>query len=204
MTKYLSRVAAHDFLALTETSRTFGIIPRTIYLERMTVLSRIGHPGDVITSFAQGIIGLNDWHVDNDEWGHDRSELVEGNEDVVSLEPSTRYDDHDDYIHFVGNAGELKNWHFRTVDPDYFPSVPHGHWENREKPKLDAYLGWVYEGSKQTDRLKRKSIVDLWNNEKFRNMATEAIKYYLINHPHYKGWRVPNPRRLPRRRSTKR
>ena len=200
MTRYLSTAAAHDFLVLTETSHKFGIVQRTIYMERMSVLSQIGHPEDAATSFAQWVMRKNDWHVDDDEWSHDLSELLEENEDVVSLEPSTRCDDHDDYIHFVGDAGELKNWHFRTVDPDYFPSVPHGHWENREKPKLDAYLGWVYKGSKQTCRLKRKSIVELWNNEKFRKMATEAIVYYLTNHPHYKGWRVPNPRRLPRRR----
>lgn len=197
MTKYLSTAAAEDFLYLTGMSHTFGIIPRTIYLERMTVLSQIGHPSDVITSFAKNIIGLHDWHVDNDEWGHDPSELVEGNENVVSVGPSTRYDDHDDYIYFVGDAGELKGWHFRPGDADYFPSVPHGH---RDKRKLDAYLGWIYKGSKQTGRLQRRSIIELWNVEKFRHEATEAIKYYLTNHPHYKGWRVSDPLILPRRR----
>ncbi|WP_315922294.1 hypothetical protein [Mesorhizobium sp. SP-1A] len=200
MVGYLTTAAAEDFLFLTGTSLKFGIIQKTIYLERMSVLSQIGQPNDVATSFAQEIMTKNNWHVNDDEWGHDASELVQGNENAVSVEPSTRYDDHDDYNHFVGDAGELKNWHFRTIDPDYFPSVPHGHWENRDKPKLDAYLGWVYEGSKQTGRLKRKSIVDLWNNEKFRKMAAEAIKYYLTNHPHYKGWRVADPLRLPRRR----
>lgn len=178
-------------------SLKLGIIQRTIYLERMSVLSQIGQPNDVATSFAQGFIRENDWHVADDEWGQDPIVLVKGNENVVSGEPSILYDDHDDYIHFVGGAGELKDWHFRPGDADFFPSVPHGH---RDREKLDAYLGWTYEGSKQTGRLARSSIIELWNIEKFRHQATAAIEYYLTNHPHYNGWRVHDPRILPRRR----
>lgn len=200
MTRFLSTEAAQDFLFLTGMSLKFDLIQRTIYLERMSVLSQIGHPDDAATAFAQEVVRQNDWHID-DEWGHGPSELVEEDEKGDLVERSIGHDDHGD-IHFMTDAGGLKNWFFRPGDPDYFPSVPHGHWENRDKRKLDAYLGWIYQGSKQTDRLKRKSIIALWNDENFRNVATVAIEYYLTNHPHYNGWRVANPRRLPRRRST--
>ena len=198
MTGYLTTEAAGDFLYLTETSLKFGIIQRTIYLERMSVLSMLGQPNDVATSFAQGVMSENYWHADDDEWGHDPSELVD--KGVISVGPATLYDEDGDYIHFMTDTDGLKNWFFRRVDPDYFPSVPHGHWRNLSKRKLDAYLGWIYQGSKQIDRLKRNSIIALWNNEKFRKVAIEAVNYYLTTHPQYKGWRVPDPRILPRRR----
>lgn len=198
VTRYLSPAAAHDFLVLTETSHKFGIVQRTIYLERLSVLSQIGNPQDAATSFALSVIGQQEWPVHEDQWGHAPNGLLEENEEVAVS--SIVGDTHNNDISFMTTAGGLKNWFFRPGDPDYFPSVPHGHWENRDKPKLDAYLGWVYEGSKQTDRLKRKSIVALWNDENFRAVAGAAIEYYLTNYPHYRGWRVSNPRRLPRRR----
>lgn len=200
MINYLLTEAADDFLELTFVSRNFGIIGRTIFLERMSVLSRIGHPNDAATSYAQSILQRNDWPVHDDEWGHDPSEMVEEKEEGPAFDPSVRHDN-DGFIYFWTSAGGLKNWFFRPGDPDFFPSIPHGHWENRDAPKLDSYLGWVYNGSKQCDRIKRKSIVALWNDEAFRDIAAKAIDYYLTHHPHYNGWRVADPRRLPRRRN---
>lgn len=103
-------------------------------------------------------------------------------------------------LQLIAKVNGFSAWHFNQYDPDFFPSVPHGHWKEKEARKLDVYLGWVYEGAEQVSREKRRLIVDLWNNEEFRRFAETAIDYYLDHHPSYKGWRVSNPRKLPVKR----
>lgn len=100
----------------------------------------------------------------------------------------------------VETLSGLSNWEFHQYDDDFFPSIPHGHWNGKSQPKLDPYLGWVYKGSKQLRRESKKSIIYLWNDARFREFARNAIGYYLAHHSNYNGWRVPNPMRLPRRR----
>lgn len=199
MANHLSADATNDFLDLTVASRNFGIIDRTIFFERMFVLSMIGDPTDAATAYAHGVVRRNEWPSPEDEWGHMSDHGTEEKEEGDAFESRWHHDE-DGYVYFMKNAGELRNWFFRPGDPDFFPSIPHGHWENRDFPKLDAYLGWLYNGSKQDGRLKRKSIIALWNDQRFRDVAASAIDYYLTNHPHYNGWRVLNPRRLPRMR----
>jgi hypothetical protein len=65
---------------------------------------------------------------------------------------------------------------------------------------LDVYLGWIYNKSEQQTRMKKGFIIALWNDRKLREFAANAIDYYLNAHPSYGGWRVSNPRQLPRRR----
>jgi hypothetical protein len=103
-------------------------------------------------------------------------------------------------IQLIAKVNGFSAWHFNQYDPDFFPSVPHGHFNEREARKLDAYLGWIYEGTKQVDREKRRLIIELWNNEEFRRFAATAIDYYLDHHSSYKVWRVSNPRKLPLKR----
>jgi len=67
------------------------------------------------------------------------------------------------YYRFFSGVRGLKEWVFHQYDPDFHPSVPHGHFQRRNQPKLDPYLGWVYRGSKQIDRKPRQAIIDLWN-----------------------------------------
>lgn len=98
----------------------------------------------------------------------------------------------------AGSTG-LHQWLFRQSDPDFFPSIPHGHWRSERKKKLDAYRGWIYREDKQTGRESRWKIIALWNEEKFRSFATAAIQWYLTAFPGY-VWRVPYPLRLARRR----
>lgn len=100
----------------------------------------------------------------------------------------------------IAKVNGFSSWHFHQYDPDFSPSVPHGHWKEMETRKLDAYLGWIYEGTRQVSREKRSLIIDLWNNEEFRCFAATAIDYYLDHHPSYKRWRVSNPKKLPVRR----
>jgi hypothetical protein len=67
-------------------------------------------------------------------------------------------------------------------------------------PNSTLTLGWVYQGSRQIRRETRARIISLWNDSGFRNMAQAAVNFYLTRFPQYGGWRVQNPRVLPRRR----
>jgi hypothetical protein len=118
------------------------------------------------------------------------------------LSDDGRGDDEDIYLFFIpsGITG-LTSWQFHPFDDDFFPSIPHGHNRKNDGIKLDPYLGWIYRGSRQTAREERRKIVALWNDDGFRRAALLAIDYYLNHHPTFTGWRVSNPRRLPRIRS---
>lgn len=204
MTDFLSREAAQDYLLLTLRSYEYDIIDQSIFLERLLVLSSVGDPANGATVFANEILHDHDWPRDDNDWsddrpGQERSELSDNN-GGRSADGRSDDDPDDLMIHFVIAVGG-NEWEFHPFDDDWFPSVPHGHKRlGRPTDKLDPYLGWVYDKSKQSGRLKRKAIISLWNDERFRKTASRSINYYLDKHRHYRGWRVPNPRRLPRRR----
>lgn len=99
-----------------------------------------------------------------------------------------------------GRIAHLSQWGFHKYDQDPFPSVPHGHGRGRRFPKLDPYLGWIHASTKRkSSRLSKKDTRALWNDEKFRDLASAALVHFIQEHPTW-NWRVDNPRRLPRRR----
>lgn len=204
MTNFLSREAAQDYLLLTLLSYKYYIIDESIFLERLVVLASVGDPVNGATVFANEILQDHDWPRDDNDWSTDqpeqeRSELSD-NAGERSAEGQSDDDPDDGIIRLIIAVGK-NDWEFHPFDDDWFPSVPHGHKRSgRPTDKLDPYLGWVYDKSKQSGRLKRKAIISLWNDEGFRNTASRAIDYYLDKHRHYRGWRVSNPRRLPRRK----
>ncbi|MFD1158908.1 hypothetical protein [Roseovarius aestuarii] len=206
MTDILSREAAQDYFSLTLLSFNYGIIGESILLERLAVLSSIGKQTDGATVFANEILQDNDRPQGHNDWSEDwqereRSEINDNNGERIT-EGRSDDDPGDPFLHLVIAVGGNR-WEFHPFDDDWFPSVPHGHkLPGRSTDKLDPYLGWIYDKSKQSGRLKRKAIIALWNDDQFRETANRAIDYYLYKHPHYRGWRVPNPRRLPRRRKS--
>jgi hypothetical protein len=199
MVDFLSRYAAQDFLHLSLIAHRHGIIGSTIFLERLSLLARTGRPGDGAVVFANEILTDHEWPIDNDDGEHGASE--QANDDrSVTAKLRERSDDDDDFIiHLMISAGG-DNWIFHPGDDDFFPSIPHGHKKLQNLVKLDPYLGWKYERSKQCGRIKRKDIIAIWNDDRFRDMASTAVDYYLSRYPRYTGWSVANPRRIPRRR----
>jgi hypothetical protein len=103
-----------------------------------------------------------------------------------------------------------RTWDFHKGDADPYPSIPHGHAVvgNRaeEHPKLDAYLGHVYDGSGRiVTRESRTAIIALWNDEKFRTFAFAALVHALDEDPTLSGALrrnrgIKDPLALPRRR----
>jgi len=176
----------------------------THYLDRMLALKNMCEPDDPVYEQAKRILLVEEWNseefwsLENDERDDDStpSDVNKSGEDEA--QPGLRRDKKG-YFQFLSRKKGLNDWVFHQYDRDFHPSIPHGHFKGKSQPKLDSYLGWVYQGSKQIKRLSRDLIVDLWNDEEFRTFAQIAIEWYMYEFPSY-NWRVSNPLMLPRRR----
>ena len=209
MTEYLNTSAANDLLAFIRASYFGGLIGWSEAASRLESLAALCRPGDDNADLARRVLMLSDFQSE-DVWSHEPSddaierETSHGPERTTVEPVASGWDDEVDFppyvLQLIPAAGTgLSDWIFHQADRDFFPSIPHGHWQGHGQPKLDPYTGFVFNGSKQTRREKRKKIVSLWNDQQFRDFARKAIDFYLSAFPDYR-WRVPHPRRLPRRR----
>lgn len=192
----LTSQASAQLLSLIRVSYFFGLTGWIVTRDRLAALRDLSEPTDPVRRICVRTLEMDDSR-SHDHW--EDEPMVEEHGGVrSSSEPD---DPEDSLVSFrVRGIAGLDAWHFRVGDPDPLPSVPHGHWQNRPKPKLDPYLGWVYDGTSKVRRESRASIVQLWNDQKFRTFAAKAINLFIASNPHYGGWRVANPFRLPRRR----
>ena len=199
---YLSKEASLSYFELSQISYYSGLISQTHWLDRLVALSLMCGPDDATKAFASHLLRIEEGEAFG-QWAdrEGKSEVPQSdegrNESTIELQQD---DDFGPLLRFMPSSSTgLAHWIFHQYDPDHFPSIPHGHYLGHKQPKLDAYLGWIYVYSKQTNRESKKKIIALWNDNMFRDFARNAINYYLTHHPHY-IWRVPNPRRIPRRR----
>lgn len=199
---YLKPRAADELLHIIIGSHHRYVIGDTIYLERLSVLAKIGPLSHPATQYATSILKEHEFQLNDEAFleGEGRTEAWAAECGAAATEVG--FDD-DGLLHFTTTAGGLGEWVFHPFDDDFFPSIPHGHLHKKRWGKLDAYLGWVYEDpsnrSRQSHRVKRDSIISLWNNDAFRDIASDAINYHLNKFPKFR-WRVVNPRKLPRKR----
>ncbi|UJP05632.1 MAG: hypothetical protein LZF61_01245 [Nitrosomonas sp.] len=148
------------------------------------------------------VLSIEEWQID-DEWIESETVKKEFQSENTPAKSTTQIQKDDDgKIHLILSraTGLSHYWIFHQSDPDYFPSIPHGHHRQRKHLKLDSYLGWCYYGGQQAGREPRAQIIALWNDCKFREFALKIINWYLCNFPGYHKWRVRNPLRLPKRR----
>lgn len=205
--KYLTRDAARLYLNSSRNAFFFGLISWSQLMARLVALRDMCSASNPSGVAADRILRAEEWD-EECEWdyeGESPSNRRQGDNRPPSLESTLDYfpDEDEDgafLCFFAGTHTGLSNWKFHQYDDDFFPSVPHGHWNGKNNPKLDPYQGWVYKGSKQKWREPKKNIISLWNDRQFRDFARAAIDYYLTHHLNYDGWRVENPMRLPRRR----
>jgi hypothetical protein len=133
-----------------------------------------------------------------DEFNFGDNETVED----ATAEYVENADDPDPYVAFIANVHGMNGWFFRPGDPDPWPSVPHGHWENKPSPKLNPYTSRAYDNNHNEvlkKRLSRKTMVALWNDSKFREGTLKSIDYYVLEFPTHQ-FNIRHYRRLPRRR----
>lgn len=200
--KYLSAKAARLYLEISKWSFFLEQIGWTQLVDRLEALSVLCSPSDPARLHAERVLRLsgveqlsdNNWSLGNEEEAH--SDLPREPTFFESDNPDEEFP----YLYLiVGSHTGLANWKFHLYDPDWFPSVPHGHEKNGGLLKLDPYLGWVYRRSAQIHREDRWKIIALWNDDKFRKAALRSINYYIEYHPDFR-WRILDPRKLPRKR----
>ena len=199
---YLNENASLDYLLLSNQSFDLKLIGDSHYRARLSALRSMTTPSDHCGAIAAQILNATEESNLFGDWSGE-FDLTSITESLAASAQSTTKRLPPKYMHFMVNSGPLRNWVFHLTDDDWHPSVPHGHYRGKSHPKLDSYLGYTYRGVEQIGRVKREVIVDLWNRDSFRRFATRAIDYYLNRHPHYQGWRVQDPRRLPRKRKGK-
>jgi hypothetical protein len=205
--KYLTRDAARLFLNSSRNAYLLDLISWSQLMDRLVALRGMCSTSNTSGMKAGRILQIEEWE-NGDEWEYEGDALSNRHSDEENptafgsgLDFFPDEDDDTTFLcFFAGSETGLSNWEFHPYDNDFFPSIPHGHWNGKKQPKLDPYQGWVYQGSKQQRREPKKNIITLWNDREFREFAQAAIDYYLEHHPHYNGWRVTNPRHLPRRR----
>lgn len=198
---YFTRQASKAYYLLSRKAYISGLIGWAHFLDRAWLARELTRERDPVHLHASRLL-LAEEDTQDSQWADDECDDLRGMtfEIVLDNDGINEGGEDDNLILFIAKVVGLEEWHFHQYDDDFFPSVPHGHWRNKNSPKLDSYLGWVYEGTRQTRRLNRSLIVDLWNNQDFRVFASTAVNYYLDHHPSYKGWRVFNPKKLPARR----
>lgn len=209
MADYLSPPAAIELLDLIKKSYFGELCAWSETQLRLVALAVLSGPCEE-EKIAKRILAMDDFPIDAswcEEGEVERDEGAPschegpGQTEVQFFHPDWPDDDEPPILQLIPAASiGLSDWVFHQADADYFPSIPHGHWKGRAQPKLDPYTGWIYKDSNKTRREQRRKIVALWNDQKFRQFASDAIDYYLGAYPYYGGWRVRNPRRLPRRR----
>ena len=194
--------ASRTYLQLSIAAHGLGQLSRYQLICRLLALRKLCERGDPSVHQISGFVSEADIELE-EEWpeGEDEVAPLGPTRSTAEAKKSTGSNDDDVMLHFIpGPTTGMSDWTFHPYDADYFPSIPHGHYKGRPHPKLDPYLAWVYHGSKQIRRVPRYQTIALWNDTAFRAMARQAIQFYLTFAPHYAGWRVFNPTRLPRKR----
>jgi hypothetical protein len=201
---YLTPEAAEGYYDLSRKAYNRGLISLTPVLVRLHALRSMCAPDDSICEVLEPILQPHDFTI-YDEWRDgdeiSKEHLSGGRGEIQESVIENQMDTRGIFMPKLIPAASigLADWVFHQADPDFFPSIPHGHFRGKAQPKLDAYHGWTYTWEKQTGREPRKNIIALWNDGKFRDFASVAISYYSRAFPHH-HWPVPNPLRLPRRR----
>jgi hypothetical protein len=193
----LTAAAADMYLVTSGFALAIGILSWDQYLLRLRFTRKNAEPTSLQANAADHLL-VSENSDNEEEWPLGQPEQSGFETDPSDSQVSEDADT--GLLHFcaAGRTG-LSHWFFHQGDPDFFPSIPHGHRVSGKRKKLDAYRGWIYREDQQAGREPRWKIIALWNDEKFRAFASTAIAYYLAAFPGYQ-WRVPNPMRLPRLR----
>jgi hypothetical protein len=198
MVTELTRFASRAYLSNARLALEAGISSWVDFAEHMRFIVSSAALTDPVSQYAKRVLAVTDEDVHSD-WalgeaeGSSDGKDTRPNADMRSASPDYR-------AFFRATVPHMSDWIFHPFDPDFRPSVPHGHWDGAPNPKLDVYLGWVYRNSQQIRREPRRNIIALWNDRDFRRFAKRTIEYYLKHHPHYSGWSVSQPLKLPRTR----
>lgn len=181
----------NTLITLAEFHYELGFIGQDEYRERVHVALWLSDKLDGDPRLESPEEGIND----------SREKIESENEAVVLRKASGKSSaagSEYDWLEFIC----LNTWVFTKSDPDSYPSVPHGHHKSQNKPwpKLNPYTGRVFSSKRQEDknqRLSKKEMKIIWNDEKFKSFCREMIVWYQEQFPYYE-FHVRRPLRFPR------
>lgn len=198
----LTTAGAQLYLTTSQVALVCGVLSWDEYLLRLRFVRDCAEPGTLEARSANDILRQREFEGE-DEWPAGEPEQPppdeRPSESQVSISNGHAPFDPPILAFIPAASTGLHQWQFHQSDPDFFPSIPHGHWRSDHRRKLHAYRGWIYQEDKQLGRELRWKIIALWNDDKFRSFAFAAIQYYLVTFPRFE-WPVLHPLRLPRRR----
>lgn len=205
--EYLEQDAAEIFHLLSVRSYNLHLIGRADLELRLACLRDMLNPGDHLHE------SLSSWLPKSlmleeelpDESFMDESVIIEKYSDCMigRAERREAFPLSSGLQLIVRGVSGMKKWIFHEHDADCHPSIPHGHEHQKHHSKCDPYTGKVYDARRREiahERISRQVRIALWRDSKFREFAMKSIIWYENSYPYYK-FRVPNPRRLPRRRA---
>jgi len=190
----LSSIAAKTFYDITRKTYLLGLLSWEQVIHRLAFLYEL--TDDLTIREKLFFIAGDD--IENKTMEESDNGDIDSNPECDAKTPACPFSSKDcsPLALIVKNIGR-KIWNFHQYDHDFFPSIPHG--KNSDGvEKLDVYLGWVYKKSQQVQRVKRREIIFLWNDNKFRKFSLMEIDWYYTTYPLYR-WRVPNPYKIPRK-----
>lgn len=199
--KYLNQTAASVYMGLCRESLYIGLIGIDTFLTRIGALRQMCDPESQIWHYANSLLNSEDWGEDPAWPRIDEMVGKEGKDREGSDYQNRGYFNDPEILLFMSTSSTgLQDWEFHKGDPDPQPSVPHGHRYKKDAQKLDPYLGYIYSKGTQIGRVPREPIIKLWNLKTFRDFAGEAIEHFMQQNILWAGWRVADPKKLPRRR----
>lgn len=170
-------MAYRTLLVLAEFNFKLGLIDISEYMERRSVACWL----------ADDDPSLADPREPNSAEGEESIEQADSvsNNELTQIAGSGKPDD-PGWLELL----VLRKWIFTRSDPDPYPSTPHGHLHNANRPwpKLNPYTGRAFRAKHQEDeklRLTKRQMRELWRMEAFRDFCRSYILWYVEAHPHH-------------------
>jgi hypothetical protein len=201
---YIDDAGAYTYLLLTERSLQLGHIGVGEYLHRIACLRELLHSSNPLAEFltspssseSEILAGWPEGEVTSPRAESGDGQLSSGEEQSAPSQPP--------WLFFISTAGCLRDvWTFKAGDPDFFPSVPHGHLRSKYHVKLDSYRGFTWDTKTGTNpcRESKAFIASLWNDPKFRLLAVSGMQHFCSMNPAFNWFSqrgILNPMRFPR------
>ncbi len=91
-----------------------------------------------------------------------------------------------------------ETWVFAIADPDPRPSIPRGHYKdkNNPEPKLNPYLCKAFKidsGEEKKLRLNKKEMVILWDSPVFQKFCTEHLEDFVSKQSRWRDYFIHLP-----------
>jgi hypothetical protein len=185
----------HTLITLAEFHYWSGLIGVDEFLERVDIAHWLAELNEVSLE-DDPRRGADDEYLPNEQVNTE--ERVRPDAEKRTSTSGSPEEHHEPSIEFLF----LDIWVFTKADPDSYPSVPHGHFQirNRRWPKLNPYTGRVFSSKYQEDRSKRltkREMQQLWSDDKFKSFCREMVVWYHERFPYF-NFPVRHPLRMPR------